>query len=391
MPVVSPSLAGQSAENRKQVVPLRAPRDMYVILTSRCNLRCRHCYGDFGDAAHGGAELTGDQWIEVFRQAADLGVFFVNLAGGEPTLHPDFPRIIDGLVDLGLHFILTTNGITTPACLRALARARDHILGLKISIDGPTAASHGSLRHGLNGQPHPHAFEQSLRTAAYLRDHDVPYTVATCLHSDNIALIPEFEQLLAELRPTSWFLATISPVGRAREQYHQIIANDGHWSPEFWEGVRTRLNAQGIYVRYIDMATAQRADGRPSPFSCPAATEFCEIGADGTVSPCPLSRVVIPGHIMPFDNILQKNLRDIWHGEAFQTFRRWRGRGCEGCGIFGDCGRCVAQSLQWWQDPDMPPPFCIKKGEVLGLSDLPRLTGKLNERWAELGEARPCS
>jgi len=383
-PMSNPPTPSVAVGARKSIRPLIAPRDIYAVITSRCNLLCRHCYGRFGEPHLARGELSGDEWLAVFRQAADQNVFFVNIAGGEPTLHPDFPRIIDGLVDLDLHFILTTNGMATKACLEAIRRARTHILGLKVSLDGPTPVSHAELRVDLNGRPHPRAFDQTIRTAEYLRDHDISYTFATCLHRGNIDVVPEFEPLLLRLRPTSWFLATISPVGRAIDYYNEIFASDRRWSADYWEGLKSRLEHEGIYVRYIDMAVAQKTDGRPSPFTCPAATEFCEINSDGTVAPCPVSRVETPKHILVYENVREKSLAEIWAGPAFDQFRKWRGGGCEGCVAFESCGRCVAQSIQWWGDASKPPPYCVSKGELLGLSGLSNLKRELDHKRHEL-------
>ena len=126
---------------RKHVKSLSAPRDVYIILTSRCPLRCLHCYGRYGDPGLETDELGVSEWGSVFRQLNDLGVFFVNIAGGEPTVHPEFPEIIEELVSLKMHFILTTNGMGSKRCSDAIVRAKDLILGLKISLDGPTPDS----------------------------------------------------------------------------------------------------------------------------------------------------------------------------------------------------------------------------------------------------------
>jgi len=104
----------------------------------------------------------------------------------------------------------------------------------------------------------------------------------------------------------------------------------------------------GIYVRYIDMSFGENLEGKPSAFSCPAASSFCEINSDGTVLPCPLSRVEIPAQVLSFDNVRRSSIRAIWNGRAFSKFREWRGFGCDGGIAFESCGRCVAHALDDW-------------------------------------------
>ena len=48
-------------------------------------------------------------WLRVIRQAADLKVGDVQLIGGEPTLHPDLPRLVRSALDHGLAVEVYTN------------------------------------------------------------------------------------------------------------------------------------------------------------------------------------------------------------------------------------------------------------------------------------------
>jgi len=364
-----------------KITVLDVPHDVYVILTSRCQLRCLHCYGSFGEPRLIQNELTGEEWCRVFTEMADLGVFFVNVAGGEPTTHPDFPAIIDHLAGIGLHFILTTNGLSEVRAIRAIERAADYVTGLKISLDGPTAQSHGRLRVGPDYKQRDQYFHKTMDTIDALCQ-SVPLTIATCLHDANIDLLDEFVGLIKRVRPVSWFISTIAPNGRAQQFYNEIFAPDSRYDYEFWSTLKEDLRQAGVSVRFIDMPTAIGAAETVSAFSCPAASSFCEINSDGLVSPCPLSRVNIPRHVLEFPNIRDHSLRDIWsHNSAFATFRSWRTSGCSGCSAISRCGRCVAQSVEWFGgDPFQPTPFCVEKGEVLGLDNLAELRRKVNDK-----------
>lgn len=363
---------------RKQVRWLSAPRDVYAILTSRCPLRCLHCYGRYGDPGLEAGELNASEWGSVFQQLSELGVFFVNIAGGEPTVHPEFPEIIDRLIALNMHFILTTNGMGSRPCAEAIARAKSLLIGLKVSLDGPTARSHGTLRVGSNYKPNLRAFDQTMATIEYLKAREVPFTIATCLHKGNIQLMDQFAELILKIHPTSWFVATISPTGRAKDHFERIFASDGEYAAEFWNRIKTNCGTAGIYVRYIDMSFGKNLEGKVSAFTCPAATSFCEINSDGTVAPCPLSRVEIPQTLVKFNNVREKPMREIWNGPAFARFRDWRGTGCDGCVAFDGCGRCVAQSFQWFKQPGKPTPYCIDKGEILKIEGLQDLRERLD-------------
>lgn len=82
-------------------------------LTPRCGFNCRMCYVHLpperipyvGD----GRELTGEEWLELGRQAADMGVLELCITGGDPICHPDFPAIWTGLAQMGFRLTLQTN------------------------------------------------------------------------------------------------------------------------------------------------------------------------------------------------------------------------------------------------------------------------------------------
>ena len=49
-------------------------------------------------------ELTTEQWVDVFRQAAELGVLQLHISGGEPASRRDLLELViaarEGMVDL---------------------------------------------------------------------------------------------------------------------------------------------------------------------------------------------------------------------------------------------------------------------------------------------------
>ena len=82
-----------------------------VEITSACNLSCPMCYAASGPQ---GTHLTFDECkaaidrlVEVERRAEIL-----QLSGGEPTIHPDFVRILKYAVDQPIDYVMiNTNGI----------------------------------------------------------------------------------------------------------------------------------------------------------------------------------------------------------------------------------------------------------------------------------------
>lgn len=71
---------------------LHVPGFLIASITSSCNLHCAGCYSRCNNATVDGTpsgQLTGEEWLKVFREADSLGISFVLLAGGEPMIRRD--------------------------------------------------------------------------------------------------------------------------------------------------------------------------------------------------------------------------------------------------------------------------------------------------------------
>ncbi|HEX5844515.1 MAG TPA: radical SAM protein, partial [Pseudomonas sp.] len=97
-------------------------------LTYRCPLQCPYCSNPL-DFSQQGQELTTVEWIEVFRQARELGAAQLGFSGGEPLVRQDLAELIKGARELGYYTNLITSGIgLTEARIAEFSRAGlDHI------------------------------------------------------------------------------------------------------------------------------------------------------------------------------------------------------------------------------------------------------------------------
>ena len=71
---------------------LHVPPFLIASITSSCNLHCAGCYSRAGHATvdcKPTAQLTDEEWLKIFKEADELGVSFILLAGGEPMLRRD--------------------------------------------------------------------------------------------------------------------------------------------------------------------------------------------------------------------------------------------------------------------------------------------------------------
>ena len=126
----------------------REPRLAYLFLelTDRCNLACRHCGSSCG--ARNATFLDADLAIDTLRTVAedfDPRSVMVCLTGGEPLVHPRFFEIAEAAADLGFPWGVTTNG-TLIDRRTAIELMAARMGAVTVSIDG-TKESHDWLRN----------------------------------------------------------------------------------------------------------------------------------------------------------------------------------------------------------------------------------------------------
>jgi MoaA/NifB/PqqE/SkfB family radical SAM enzyme len=350
------------------------PYFCYFNLTSKCNLRCKHCFGKY--SVQEDSELSKNELSSLIDNLVKSHVFFINISGGEVTQSENFEWFINELSRRGIHFVLTTNGVFSEKIREVILKNKEYLIGLKISLDGPDAQSHCYVRLDSNFKKNKNIFTITINNIFFFKKKGIPITIATVLHIENIKKMEKFRQLIKKINPTSWFISPIIPVGRGKENKN-IKEDYNFYGTDFWEILEKENKKEKINTRFIDMPKIE--EGSLPAYECPAGLNFCEIHSDGTMSPCTLCRVCIPKNLIKFENIKNKSIQEIWEGEPFKKFRSFMNKGCEGCKNLSKCNKCIPQSFYSFGRGDLPTPFCIKNGNALGLKNLKEYEIKLNE------------
>jgi len=115
-----------------------------IDLTNRCNMCCPICFANAGAAGYV-CEPDFDQIVrqlQVLRDLRPVPCTAVQFTGGEPTIHPDFLRIISKASQMGFsHIQVATNGLTLADAdfARRAAEAGLHVLYLQFDGVGRDA------------------------------------------------------------------------------------------------------------------------------------------------------------------------------------------------------------------------------------------------------------
>ncbi len=134
-------------------------------ITHLCNLACVYC--DRHTPLPN--EMTRDEIFSVFEQFIALGMWKMNLDGGEPLAHSHAVEMVDWLTDRGISTRMNTNGILVPKKVETVKK----LDVVKISLDGPRE-SHDSVR----GEG---SFDKAIRGAEVAREVGVPKVEFTCV------------------------------------------------------------------------------------------------------------------------------------------------------------------------------------------------------------------
>jgi radical SAM protein with 4Fe4S-binding SPASM domain len=172
------------------------PRGAFLELTSRCNLRCAHCYADAGRPP-AEPEYTTDEWLKLLDDLAAEGFAGVVLTGGEPLIRPDFSEIYRKAVEVFERRVtILTNGNLLEA--RLAEKIRDNHTQLSLSFYSQDASRHDELT-GVPG-----SFDELVGAIRLLLDRGVFFSV-------NIVVFPRLEVDLPKIRA---FLASLGVDGQ---------------------------------------------------------------------------------------------------------------------------------------------------------------------------------
>jgi MoaA/NifB/PqqE/SkfB family radical SAM enzyme len=90
---------------------INVPPIMIASVTKRCNLKCKGCYFNASvrlDNQSSSSEVKNEKWLEIFREASELGISFIMIAGGEPLIKKELLKVIKKFPEI--IFLLFTNG-----------------------------------------------------------------------------------------------------------------------------------------------------------------------------------------------------------------------------------------------------------------------------------------
>jgi len=164
-----------------------------IDLTNRCNMNCPVC---FANARRTGyvCEPTYEQHVghmQALRDLRPLPCTAIQFTGGEPTIHPDFLRLLAKAREMGFsHIQLATNGIRMADADFAAAAADAGLHTLYLQFDGVGEEAHRQTRN------YPGIWEKKLAAIENCRKLDLKVclvpTIVRGVNDDQVGEIFRF-------------------------------------------------------------------------------------------------------------------------------------------------------------------------------------------------------
>ncbi len=325
------------------------PIAMLAELTHRCPLSCPYCSNPL-DLARREVELSAEEWADVFRQAAGLGVLQVHLSGGEPASRRDLEEIVAAARGAGLYANLITSGIglTAERIAALVAAGVDHV---QLSVQGTTPATADQVG-GYRG-----GFARKMAVAETIAAAGVALTLNAVMHRHNLGELPEVFDLAERLGARRVEVACVQFQGWALENRAVLQPTRGQVEEAKRLVAEARQQRRGRLV--IDFVPPDYYADLPKACMGGWGSTGLNIAPDGSVLPCHAAQT-IPG--MRFANVKDTPLEEIWYrGPAFAAFRGtdWMPEPCRSCDRREvDFGGCRCQALAVLGDASAPDPVC---------------------------------
>ncbi len=337
--------------------------------TNACNLRCKHCYQAASRPLPN--ELRIHEKLRILEEIDEVGVPLLALSGGEPTIHPDFMRIIEEGAKRGLYMAVATNGIAFSRMDFAERVVKAGLRYAEISIDFADPDKHDEFR-GVKG-----CWDMAIKGVKNLVKLGISVGIATTVTKLNYKEIRKIVRLGEELGVTRVVFFNFIPTGRGRD----IVKLD--LTPEEREEVLKEIYQEATRSSIEVVATAPQlarvswqmssgANVSPTHFTipkskslkslaefiggCGAGRIYAAIQPDGKVTPCVFMPIVV-------GDLRKERFTDIWRNSKVMNDLRDKNLlkpPCGTCPYRYICGGCRARAYAYFDDYLAPDPGCLR-------------------------------
>jgi radical SAM protein with 4Fe4S-binding SPASM domain len=296
-------------KQRIQSWSLSPPSTVFFNITSRCNLRCKHCVVNACDSNDEETSLA--EYSRISDEMFDYGVRDIVLSGGEPLIHKNFLEIAQYSKEKGFSLQISSNGTLINKNMAKILTELE--VTLQVSLDGATSKVHDDFRQT------PGSWKRAINGIKNLVEMGVPVVIGSTVTSLNISQIPLIYELAANLGTSAFRIIPFVPFGRGHAN------RDLEVTPlkmgELTEYLLKRKKEMGFPIQPMEfeLTLSPPPDVETDPQShigCSGGIDYCTITQNEDVLPCHFFGGV------EADNLREHSFSWIWENSRFLNYFR---------------------------------------------------------------------
>ncbi|MGL4874982.1 MAG: radical SAM protein [Clostridium sp.] len=303
-------------------------------LTDRCNLKCKHCYGEYGENWNGENELNLEECKKIIEDYANwirrIGVEgWIHFTGGEPLVREDIFDLLKICSDEGIKVRILTNGTLLRKYAQKLA---DYgVKSVSIGFDHYDANEFNNFRGNED------VFNRVCDGIKAAKEAGLKVVIGPTLNKKNLGCIEKIYELGHKLEVDEFHIHRLVELGRTIKNKDVNAV-----SKEELKSIITML-----YEKYLNKEKPNVSiggtlwpimDDYTGLGGCIAGFTGLSILTDGQVFPCRL----LP---MNIGNVHKDSIEKIYcNSDILEKLRNRKltGKKCSKCKYRVSCGGCRA-------------------------------------------------
>lgn len=295
----------QKSEHKRKKIKekedIDVPPFLICSIATICNLHCKGCYARANGIANENSKyrkplLTPEQWQAIFTEAAEMGVCFSLLAGGEPLMRRDILEAVAEVKEM--IFPVFTNGTLFGATYIEFFRNHLNLVPI-ISIEGTALSTDDRRGQGV--------FERATAAMQKLKAEDLFFGTSITVTTENYHYVTSTD-FLNQLRAYGCKLVFFVEYVPSESGTEHLAFTEAHVADmeQLLEQQRTA---------YPDIIFLSFPGDEKEAGGCLASGRgFFHIGPDGSAEPCPFA---------PYSdsNVMEMGLREALRSPLFRKLR----------------------------------------------------------------------
>jgi len=290
----------------KKIIWLQAPLHVTWYVTSKCNLRCKHCY------------LTNytqnpklHSIIDLIEQLSILRVNSVSILGGEPLIRKDLELIIKKTTKAGIQSEIATNAVLVNES-RARTLAGAGCKKYQVSLEGYNPETSDSVR----GKGTFHSILAGIKN---LKLAGSEVTINVTVTRANYRLLAPIAKLAESIGASGVRFSAYVPITKQKLTENPFALNE-----KIVQEVRIKIAEIARYAEmHIDGGAFKDSNKQSGSnclsFGCGAGTHNMVINADMSLAACDLDTE----NERTFPVTKASDIQNAWKTDLL--FQKWRG------------------------------------------------------------------